>query len=45
MPYIPVPLSWEQLDPEEALARSHASLETMRARRSVRMFSTEFGAA
>ncbi len=41
MPYAPVPLTWERLDPEEALARSRAFLETMRARRSVRAFSTE----
>lgn len=38
-PYTPVPLEWERLDPEEALARSRTFLETMRARRSVRMFS------
>ncbi len=36
-----VPLQWERLDPEEALARSQAFLETMRARRSVRAFSIE----
>jgi iodotyrosine deiodinase len=40
-PYTPVPLDWERLDPEDALARSRAFLETMRARRSVRMFSPE----
>lgn len=41
MPFEPIPLPWERLDPGEALARSHAFLETMRARRSVRAFSTE----
>ena len=41
MPYEPVSLQWEHLDPREALARSEAFLETMRARRSVRMFSPE----
>ena len=41
MPYEPVSLRWERLDPREALARSEAFLETMRARRSVRMFSPE----
>jgi iodotyrosine deiodinase len=41
VPYLPVPLQWERLDPDEALARSRAFLETMRARRSVRAFSTE----
>lgn len=41
MKYAPVLLQWEQLDPAEALARSEAFLETMRARRSVRAFSTE----
>ena len=40
-PYTPVPLQWERLDAAEALAHSRAFLETMRARRSVRMFSTE----
>jgi iodotyrosine deiodinase len=39
--YTPVPLDWERLDPGEALARSRAFLETMRARRSIRAFSTE----
>ena len=41
MPYEPVSLRWERLDPREALARSEVFLETMRARRSVRMFSPE----
>ena len=41
MPYLPVPLQWERLDPDEAIARSRAVLETMRARRSVRVFATE----
>ena len=41
MPYEPVSLRWERLDPREALARSEAFLKTMRARRSVRMFSPE----
>jgi nitroreductase len=41
MAYAPVPLEWDRLDPEEALARSRAFLETMRARRSVRAFSTD----
>jgi len=41
VPYTPVPLQWERLDPDEAFARSRAFLETMRARRSVRMFSTK----
>jgi iodotyrosine deiodinase len=40
MAYAPVPLAWERLDPEEALARSRAFRETMEARRSVRHFST-----
>lgn len=39
--YAPVPLPWRRLDPDEALARSRAFTETMRARRSVRAFSTE----
>ena len=41
VPYAPVPLEWDRLDPNEALARSRAFVETMRARRSVRAFSTE----
>ena len=41
MPYEPVPLRWERLDPGQALARSEAFLATMQARRSVRAFSTE----
>jgi iodotyrosine deiodinase len=41
MGYQPVPLAWERLDPADALARSHAFLATMQARRSVRAFSTE----
>jgi iodotyrosine deiodinase len=41
MAYTPVPLDWERLDPDDALARSRAFLETMRARRSVRMFSSD----
>lgn len=39
--YSPVPLNWERLDPEDAAARSRAFLETMEARRSVRLFSPE----
>ena len=39
--YHPVALKWERLDPEEALERSRAYLETMRARRSVRFFSSD----
>jgi nitroreductase len=39
--YSPVPLDWDRLDPEEALARSRAFTETMAARRSVRLFSAE----
>ena len=39
--YSPVPLSWDRLDPQEALARSREFTETMRARRSVRLFSPE----
>jgi iodotyrosine deiodinase len=39
--YSPVPLEWNRLDPDEALARSREFTETMQARRSVRMFSTE----
>jgi nitroreductase len=41
VPYQPLPLRWERLDHREALARSERFLETMRARRSVRAFSTE----
>ncbi len=36
-----MPLNWERLEPAEALARSRAFLETMRARRSVRAFSSK----
>jgi len=36
-----VPLEWERLDPDEALARSRAFLESMRRRRTVRAFSPE----
>jgi iodotyrosine deiodinase len=39
--YRPVALEWQRLDPAEALARSQAFLELMRARRSVRFFSSE----
>lgn len=39
--YSPVPLLWARLGPAEASERSRAFLETMRARRSVRTFSTE----
>jgi len=39
--YRPVPLDWERLDPEEALARSRAFLASMRRRRTVRAFSPE----
>ena len=39
--YRPVPLEWTRLPPHEALARSAAFLEQMRARRSVRAFSRE----
>jgi iodotyrosine deiodinase len=39
--YNPVPLSWERLDGDEALARSRAFLERLRSRRSVRLFSPE----
>lgn len=39
--YVTVPLDYRRLAPEESLARSHAFLETMRARRSVRRFSPE----
>jgi iodotyrosine deiodinase len=39
--YSPVPLEWDRLDPDEALARSREFTETMEARRSVRLFSAE----
>jgi iodotyrosine deiodinase len=39
--YRPVPLPFERLAAEEMQARSHAFLELMRARRSVRFFSDE----
>jgi iodotyrosine deiodinase len=39
--YRPLALQWERLDPEEALQRSHAFLELMRSRRSVRFFSSD----
>ena len=39
--YAPVPLEWQRLDPEAAIERSRAFAETMRARRSVRTFSTD----
>ena len=39
--YSPIPLQWEPLDLAEARERSRAFLETMRARRSVRTFSTQ----
>jgi iodotyrosine deiodinase len=39
--YIPVPLEFTRLDPEEALRRSQEFLELMRTRRSVRAFSRE----
>lgn len=39
--YSPVPLQWGPLDLAEASERSRAFLETMRARRSVRTFSTQ----
>ncbi len=39
--YSPVPLAWDRLDPQEALARSREFTETMGARRSVRLFSPE----
>ena len=41
MTHRPVPLRYERPKPEEALARSRAFLERMRARRSVRLFSPE----
>ena len=39
--YSPIPLDWDRLDPQEALARSREFTETMEARRSVRLFSPE----
>jgi len=39
--YRAVPLDWERLDPGEALRRSNAFLEHLRARRTVRMFSPD----
>ena len=39
--YSPVPLEFDRLDPEAALARSREFTETMEARRSVRLFSPE----
>jgi iodotyrosine deiodinase len=39
--YSPVPLEFDRLDPEEAIARSRAFTATMEARRSVRLFSPE----
>jgi len=39
--YTPVPLDFERLEPQEMLRRSQEFLATMRARRSVRMFSAE----
>jgi iodotyrosine deiodinase len=39
--YQPVPLAFERLPRDEAVARSQAFLELMRRRRSVRMFSRE----
>ncbi len=41
MPYEPVALAWERLDPVEALERSRSFRATMEARRSVRVFSAE----
>lgn len=35
------PLQFERLEPEEALRRSRAFLESMRGRRSIRAFSPE----
>ena len=37
--YVPQPLAFAQLDPEDALLRSRAFLELMQTRRSVRQFS------
>jgi iodotyrosine deiodinase len=39
--YRPVPLRHERLSTDEALARSHAFLDLVQARRSVRQFSSE----
>ena len=39
--YQPVPLGFERLPAEESIARSRVFLETMRRRRTVRMFSSE----
>jgi len=39
--YRPVPLDFEQVEPEEMLRRSREFLATMQARRSVRMFSSD----
>ena len=39
--YSPIPLDWDRLDPQEALARSREFTKTMEARRSVRLFSRE----
>jgi nitroreductase len=39
--YIPLPLEFDRLSPEEALRRSREFLELMSTRRSVRQFSTE----
>ena len=39
--YSPVPFEFDRLDPEEAIRRSREFTETMEARRSVRLFSTE----
>ncbi len=39
--YEPVPLDFQRLPVTESLARSRAFLQTMRQRRSVRMFSTD----
>jgi iodotyrosine deiodinase len=39
--YVAVPLDHRHLTPEEGLVRSHAFLDTMRRRRSVRAFSPE----
>jgi iodotyrosine deiodinase len=41
VPYEPVALAWERLDPVEALERSRSFRATMEARRSVRVFSAE----
>lgn len=39
--YVPQPLAFARLEPEEALQRSRAFLELMQTRRSVRQFSPE----